>query len=126
MCRTWSRQVPGLGGFMFVALRQKAGIWLPKEQRLPHWGDAETQHVSAPPSFLAPGTALLMPVFSAPLPTPARVRLSEPGLLLSLLPWLCLSQACWLLLLSPSLPVCWWGRGVKAGRKVLKEGRPEI
>lgn len=27
-----------LGGFMFVALRQKAGIWLPREQRLPHHG----------------------------------------------------------------------------------------
>lgn len=71
MRQTWSRQVPELGGFMFVALRQKVGIWLPKEQRLPSWEDAETQNLSAPPFFLAPGTALLMPAFSLPSAHPS-------------------------------------------------------
>lgn len=43
---------------MFMALRQKAGIWLPTEQRLPSCGDAETQHLPSHPSSLASGTTL--------------------------------------------------------------------
>lgn len=31
----WSCQVPGSDGFMFVSLRQKAGVWFLTEQRLP-------------------------------------------------------------------------------------------
>lgn len=127
MCQTWSRQVPELSGFMFVALRQKAGIWLPKEQRLPSWGDAETQHLSAPPSFLAPGTALLMPAFSLPSAHPSQgaalrawpaalsspLALSFSGLLaafFSLPAFLCAGR----------------GREVKAGRYVRYRARPEI
>lgn len=48
---------------MFMALRQKAGIWLSKKQRLLSWGDAETQHL-CPPSSLAIGTALSPCLFS--------------------------------------------------------------
>lgn len=76
---------------MFMALRQKAGIWLSKKQRLPSWRDAKTQHL-CPPSFLA----LLSPhacVFSLLSARPARVWLPELGLLLSLLPWPFLSLA---------------------------------
>lgn len=122
MRQTWSRQVPEPGGFVFVALRQNAGIWLPKEQRLPRWGDAETQHLSAPPSFLDPGTAVLVPAFSLPSAHPSQgaALRAWPAALFSPGPACCL-------LFSPSLPVCWgWGVGGWFEVWVIEGAGPEI
>lgn len=101
---------------MSVALRQKAGIWLCKEQRLPR-GEMQEPSIYASTSFAALALALLVPAFSlSPLPTPASV----PPCYRSL----CSLGPLFLRPASRGLPVC-CAEGVRTGTEAPRGARPE-